>query len=503
MFHHTVLSFATSTERLTPTMNALRRVIRKRNFVTIRRSNRGGHSRQQWTPCEARFPCLSQPRWSSSLSAARAAATRINYAGYLSERSLAREPSAIRALQPLLSEPGMISLGGGMPNPSTFPFDEITVGICGGESAGSFSLQGKELEAILQYSSTRGIPSLLSHLEETQRREHGSVQPEPFEICVTTGSQDALSKAFDLFTGGGVSDAPMMVESPTYSGSLAYLQPTGTPLVKVACDNGGIIPEKLEDMLSNWDGGPLNVQRPRVLYTIPVGSNPTGASLSITRKKHIYKIAQKFGLLILEDDPYYWMQFNDERIPSFFSMDVDGRVLRFDSFSKLLSSGLRVGFVTGPPALIERIELHAQASVLHSSGIAQALVAGLFDSWGDSRTGESYRGFVQHCSSIAEFYKERRDAFLESANRHLSGLCEWHAPSAGMFVWLKLPVDDADQFIKTKARDAKVLLVPGQSFDPHNCKSPYARAAFSTASFEDMDTAVERLGTLLREHGNH
>ena len=82
-------------------------------------------------------------------------------------------------------------------------------------------------------------------------------------------------------------------------------------------------------------------------------------------------------------------------------------------------------------------------------------------------------------------------------------VCEWQAPSAGMFVWIKLPVDDADDFIKTKARDAKVLLVPGQSFDPHDHKSPYARAAFSTASFEDMDTAVERLGKLLREHGGH
>ena len=103
------------------------------------------------------------------------------------------------------------------------------------------------------------------------------VQPEPFEICVTTGSQDALTKAFDLFTGEGEGDAPLMVES-TYSGSLAYLQPTGTPLVRVDCDESGIIPEKLRAMLTKWDGGPFNVQRPRVLYTIPVGSNPTGAS---------------------------------------------------------------------------------------------------------------------------------------------------------------------------------------------------------------------------------
>ena len=199
------------------------------------------------------------------------------------------------------------------------------------------------------------------------------------------------------------------------------------------------------------------------------------------------------------------MQYGAERTPSFLSMDVDGRVLRFDSFSKLLSSGLRVGFVTGPPALIERIEFHAQASVLHSSGVSQALVAGLFDSWGvageagGEGSASSYDGFVRHCDGIADFYRERRDAFLQSADRHLSGLCEWRAPSAGMFVWIKLPVSDADHFIKKKARDAKVLLVPGQSFDPHDRPSPYARAAFSTASLADMDMAVERLGRLLRE----
>ena len=133
------------------------------------------------------------------------------YADYLSERSRARQPSAIRALQPLLAEPGMISLGGGMPNPETFPFDEISVGIRGGgdlaEGAdsgnGTFTLRDAALESVLQYSSTRGLPSLVAHLEALQRREHGSVQPEPFQICVTTGSQDALTKAFDLFTGRG------------------------------------------------------------------------------------------------------------------------------------------------------------------------------------------------------------------------------------------------------------------------------------------------------------
>jgi kynurenine/2-aminoadipate aminotransferase len=115
-------------------------------------------------------------------------------------------------------------------------------------------------------------------------------------------------------------------------------------------------------------------------------------------------------------------------------MDIDGRVLRFDSFSKLLSSGMRVGFVTGPPQLIERIELHQQASVLHSSGPSQALVAGLLNNMAKEH-GSAHAGFAAHCDTIVEFYRVRRDSFLASADRHLTGLCEWSAPTAGMFVW--------------------------------------------------------------------
>ncbi len=431
--------------------------------------------------------------WRHAQSMSTVAGARINYDVYLSERSRARRPSAIRALQPLLAEPGMISLGGGMPNKATFPFKSLTCGTDGG----TFELVGADLEEVLQYSGTRGLSSLLAHLQDIQQAEHGVATPDPYEICVSTGSQDALSKAFDLFTAGGPQDAPILVEEPTYSGSLAYLQPTGTQLVGVPCDSGGLNPVALAEILRGWNSsGP---PRPRVLYTIPVGSNPTGASLTLERKKEIYSIARKFELLILEDDPYYWMQFSSQRTPSFLSMDVDGRVLRFDSFSKLLSSGLRVGFVSGPPALIERIELHQQASVLHSSGVSQALVAGLFDQWAAANGGSIHAGFSLHCEGIVDYYRERRDFFLASADKHLLGLCDWSVPSAGMFVWMKLPVEDADAFIKSKARKAKVLLVPGQSFDPHDRPSPYARAAFSTATLVEIDEALRRLAELLAE----
>jgi kynurenine/2-aminoadipate aminotransferase len=259
-----------------------------------------------------RCPCPRRRRSTIATGSADSNARRpVDYESYLSARSKARRPSAIRALQPLLAEPGMISLGGGMPNKATFPFESISVGLKGG---GTFELDGDDLVEVLQYSGTRGLGSLIPHLVDIQTAEHGTVTPQPHEICVSTGSQDGLSKAFDLFTADGFREAPVLVEKPTYSGSLAYLQPTGTRLVGVPCDTGGLDPAALDAILRTWDCDAS--PRPRVLYTIPVGSNPTGASLTLERKHEIYKIAREFELIILEDDPYYWMQFAEQRIPS-------------------------------------------------------------------------------------------------------------------------------------------------------------------------------------------
>ena len=424
-------------------------------------------------------------------------ATRVTeYASRLTRRSLARQPSAIRALQPLVAQPGMISLGGGMPNPSTFPFTKITASLRDGSE---IELGGARLEASLQYSPTLGLPSLRAHLQALQEAEHGVTGR---QVCVTTGSADALSKAFDALLDEG--DA-LLVESPTYSGSLAYLRPIGCLLVGVRCDADGLDPSHLEEILAGWhEGCNGGRRRPRVLYTIPTGGNPTGASLSLARRQRVYEVARTYDLLILEDDPYHWLQYRAARgaarRPSLLSLDRDGRVLRFDSFSKLLASGVRLGWATGPPALIERIELHGQASSLHTCGLAQGLVAALLDAWAAERGGDVHAGFAAKMAEVAAFYHRRCEAFLAAAERHLGGLARWSAPDAGMFVWLELlGVADSHALITQHCAAAKVLLVPGQSFMPSDAPTSHVRAAFSTASDEEIDEALRRLAALLRE----
>lgn len=152
------------------------------------------------------------------------------------------------------------------------------------------------------------------------------------------------------------------------------LKPFKAVLIPVAQDHFGMIPEKLEQALEDWKKKIVKEgcgKMPKMMYINPTASNPTGTTIPLERRKEIYEICCKYNIVILEDDPYYFMHFLDDVTPSFLSLDTEGRVLRFDSFSKVLSSGLRIGWVTGPKQLIQNLELHIQSSYLHSSTLSQ------------------------------------------------------------------------------------------------------------------------------------
>jgi kynurenine/2-aminoadipate aminotransferase len=423
-----------------------------------------------------------------------------NYTKYFSRIALKREPSAIRALTPLFRIPGMLSLGGGLPNAKLFPFQSVQAKLKTGET---IELEGLHLDIALQYSPSTGIPELIEKLRGLIKEDHKPPAPDAdWSICVFGGSQDGLAKLFELFLD---ENDPVLVESPTYSGALSALRPWGLKLIEVPLDGHGIIPEELDSLLNNFPTKFPGVNKPKVLYTIPTGQNPSGATLDNARREKIYAIAQKHDFLIIEDDPYWYLRLNplpgqqateESELKSFFSMDVDGRVVRTDSVSKILSSGLRLGWVTGPSALINRLEFHQQATNLHASGLTQMLVYKLLDQWGTD-------GFKKHIQKVKDFYSEKRDVTLRAAEKHLKGLAEWSPPSAGMFIWFKLNgISDTENLIKEKAVKAKVVMVPGKVFSPSNSPSPYVRAAFSTASEEDIDEALRRLANLLREEIN-
>ncbi|KAM6949080.1 kynurenine/alpha-aminoadipate aminotransferase, mitochondrial [Aplochiton taeniatus] len=423
----------------------------------------------------------------------------MNYARFLTAVSAARKPSPIRMLTELQqrSPPSMISLAGGAPNPNTFPFKAASIQVKNGDT---INFDENMMKRALQYSASNGIPELLSWMKDLQKNLHNpptvnySVEKGQMDMCVTTGSQEGLCKVFEMLVNPGDN---ILLDAPTYSGTLAALQPLGCNLINVPSDQHGMLPQGLKEVLSKWD--PAEVHKPgstapRILYTIPNGGNPTGASMTTQRKRDVYELARQYDMLIIEDDPYYFLQFNKPWAPTFLSMDVDGRILRTDSFSKILSSGLRIGFVTGPKPLVDRVVLHIQASTMHTSSFTQLMVSQLLHGWGQE-------GFLNHIDSVIEFYRKQRDAMLSSADKWLKDVAEWHAPSAGMFLWLRLKgVPDTQQLIMEKALEKEVLLVPGGVFMINSSDPcPYVRAAFSLSTPQQIDEAFKRLASLIKE----
>lgn len=421
----------------------------------------------------------------------------MNYARYLTRVSAARQHSAIRVLTAFVQEnPSIITMAGGMPNPQTFPILEATLKLRDGKT---IDMDAKAMRLALQYSGTKGLPPLLKTLTELQCKVHNPPtynaenHPGPMDVIVTSGSQDGLCKVFESMVSEGDN---VLLEHPAYSGTLAIVKPLLSNAIPVESDINGLNPASLRQALSKWS--PSDARRPgsdapRLLYLVPNGGNPTGAGLTLERKKEIYKIAQDYDLIILEDDPYFYLQFSKPYVPSLLSMDTDGRVVRFDSFSKLVSSGMRVGFVTGPRPLLERLELHMQCSVMHCSGVSQMMLYKVLEDWGID-------GFLKHAENTAELYKRKRDQCLAAMEKHLKGLAEWTVPSGGMFVWIKLHVEDSNTLITVKAKEKGILFVPGSVFMLDSSQpSPYIRASYSNCTEEQMDTAFQRLAEILQE----
>uniref|UniRef100_A0AAR2LA28 Aminotransferase class I/classII large domain-containing protein n=1 Tax=Pygocentrus nattereri TaxID=42514 RepID=A0AAR2LA28_PYGNA len=376
----------------------------------------------------------------------------MNYSRFLTAVSAARKPSPIRILTELQqrSPPTLISLAGGAPNPDTFPFHSASIKMKNGET---IEFDGAMMKRALQYSGSYGIPELISWMKELQKRLHNpptaSFSPErgQMEMCVTTGSQEGLCKVFEMLVNPGDT---VLLDAPTYSGTLAALQPLGCNIVNVPSDQYGMIPDSLRDILAQWDSHKPDSTTPKVLYTIPNGGNPTGASMTLERKQKVYELAKKYDFLIIEDDPYYFLQFQKPWASTFLSLDVDGRVIRTDSFSKILSSGLRIGFVTGPKPLVDRVVLHIQASTMHTSTLTQVRHLSLSLS-----LSLLIRLSLSFCSLL----------FPLCLCVFCTDVAEWHAPVAGMFLWIKLKgIKDTQQLIMEKALEKEVHRVLYQSF---------------------------------------
>ncbi|XP_043916359.1 kynurenine/alpha-aminoadipate aminotransferase, mitochondrial-like [Protopterus annectens] len=354
----------------------------------------------------------------------------------------------------LRSPSSMITLSGGMPNPSLFPYEKATIFLKDGSK---LDFEWNIMQLALQYSATAGIPELLNWLKELQIKLHNpptaNYSPEKgkMDVCITSGSCDGLCKVFEMIICPGDS---VLLDTHSYHGAISAMRPLGCNLIGIPSDKYGIIPKALKDVLSKWkpeDAKNPKSNIPKVLYTVPNGNNPTGTCMTTQRKEELYQIAHDYDLLIIEDDPYYFLQFEKPWAPSFLALDVDGRVIRADSFSKIIAAGLRIGFLTGPKPLIERVILHVESSYFHASTFSQFMVHQLLEHWG-------HHGLLKHTECVKDFYKKQKDLMVTAANKWLKDVAEWHEPAAGMFLWIKVKgISDSYRLVMEKALEKKVM----------------------------------------------
>ncbi|KAJ1028539.1 hypothetical protein NDA16_001705 [Ustilago loliicola] len=452
-------------------------------------------------------------------------ASRVTPARFLSQATRDRPASAIRSLFPAEQIPGMLSLLAGKPNPDTFPLASLNLNLKPEAEAGPMSLtiQGEDLTTALQYGSTAGIPKLVQWITQLQTHMHkrevvtpgskldGVAGRTPWRVTTGNGSQDLLNKTFDaLLNPGDV----ILVESPAYTGILPSLVMLKAKIVPVESDDQGMMSTRLAEIMDKWDTDPVTagLPRPKCLYTTPTGANPAGTTASEDRKRQILALARQHDFLILEDDPYYYLHFEGldqdsvtrPRYRSYWVLEEEhrekwgtGRVIRFESFSKILAAGLRLGFATGPNEILDAVDANTANSNLQPSGLSGVTAYTLLNYWGIA-------GFLRHVDNVARYYAKRRDNFEAKARKVLgeASVAKWVTPVAGMFLWLKLnlppagedtPEGDSFALISDKAKAAGVLAVPGVAFIPDGSKTCYVRTSFSIIAEEDVEETFNRL----------
>ena len=385
-------------------------------------------------------------------------------------------PSPIREMLALIKKPEMISFAGGMPAPEIFPVDKFY------EGAHILKDDGQNL---LQYGTTEGYPPLKEFLASWTAPRMGRTVSSA-EMLITTGSQQAL----DLFAWSLIDEGDYVItEDPTYLAALTVFFNHGAGFLGVPMDRNGMQVELLPDMIRKARSEGKKI---KFIYTIVNFQNPAGSTMSLERRKRLVEISKEFGIPIFEDDPYGYVRFDGEHLPSIFSFHDEGGVVYAGSFSKILSPGTRVGWITGPKEIIRNLTVFKQATDLCSSTITQALVAEY-----------CMKGHLEaHLPVIIDNYREKRDAMEKSFEKHLAPLgVTWVKPDGGFFYWLNFPGVDTNKLFE-RSVEKNVAFVPGGPFCPSQGTGVHnARLCYTFPSPETIEEGVRRLAEAVNELG--
>ncbi len=385
--------------------------------------------------------------------------------------------SIIRELLKLTQQPDIISFAGGLPAPEVFPTDLIA-------QACDQVLQTTGKQA-LQYSTTEGYLPLRQVIADWSSRYGIHVTPE--NILITSGSQQALDLIGRLFINRG---DYIVVESPTYLGALQAWNAYGAQYISVPMDEDGMLPDALEEALKLG---------PKFIYVLPNFQNPSGATLSLERRRQVVELAARYGVPIVEDDPYGKLRYEGEHIPPVLVMDnrlqaqdgqqYQGNVIYMSTFSKILAPGLRLAWTIAPREVIRKLVQAKQGADLHTATLNQYVAYEI-----------SRRGVIdEHVRYIRSVYKERRDAMLAAMETFFPEEMHWLRPAGGMFLWATAPENIDTQALFEQAVAKKVAYVPGTAFHANGGGHNTMRLNYSFSTPEVIHEGIRRLGEVLRE----
>ncbi len=384
------------------------------------------------------------------------------------------ETSAIRELFKLLGKPGIISFAGGFPDPALFD-------VAGIREASLLALSDATAGPVLQYGATEGWNPLREALSVHMAKKGITARPD--EIITTTGSQQALDLIGKTMIDPG---DKVIVEGPTFLATIQCFRLYGADIVSAPIDADGVKVDELENLIVE--------HKPKFIYLVPTFGNPSGAMLSLARRKRVLELAAQYKVLVVEDDPYGELYFGEvPPPPSMLSLssEVSGSrewIAYCGSFSKVLSPGLRVGWMIAQPQLLANAVMCKQFSDAHTSNLTQAIAA-------------QYLGLNRMDAALAvvrKTYAERAQTMADCLKKDLGDAITFSQPQGGMFFWTRLtaPGADAAEFAK-RAIEKLVAFVPGAPFYATNPDRATLRLSFATADVGKIVEGVGRLGRAL------
>lgn len=385
--------------------------------------------------------------------------------------------SVIRELLKLTQKPEMISFAGGLPAPEVFPVQAFK------EAANRVLAENPE--KALQYGTTEGYLPLREMI--AQRSARYGLHVSASNISITSGSQQALDLLGRIFINRG---DRIIVENPTYLGALQAWNAYGANYITVPMDEEGMMTSELESALRKGA---------KFIYVLPNFQNPSGVTLSLRRRQELVELADRYGVPIVEDDPYGQIRFEGEHLPPVAVVDSEyrgakdggynGNVIYLSTFSKLLAPGIRIAWAIGAESVIRKLVQAKQGADLHTSSFNQMAVYEV-----------SKNDFLdEHVKVIRATYKERRDAMLEAMDELFPSEVKWTHPEGGMFLFVHLPKGMDAAAILEKAVEKKVAYVPGVAFHPVGGGENTMRMNFSFSAPDVIREGIARLGMLFKE----